>query len=310
MYDSPNKLMLVYGVKATIGAPYLTSNGTATGLPTDYLFASYWNHYDYTTNFDPSTDRYLDSLRYLLSIGIAETDSLNQASAGGDANFLTVLNPTGLVSPPSSGRPTYQSGSTLAGIPLQSFSSGPSGLLEGDAPSNGLAGALTADGATLLVMRNTRGCDELGFGMGLRASRAGSFNTAGLKGTYNIAAFGDQFDTSAQTSLVRSTGGTIILDGAGHATLSLFENAGGILSSFNQSNLTYRVSQRRVPNERLPAVTVDVVDLFISSPPAVPYASALIGPNGQSLIFYHFLGTSGAANPTRLLGLALRQSPS
>jgi hypothetical protein len=85
--------------------------------------------------------------------------------------------------------------------------------------------------------------------------------------------------------------------------MSLFENAAGLLSAFNQNNFIYRVTPRPIPT------TVDVVDLFLPSSPNTPFASALIGPDGQSLIFYRFLGGPGNANPTRLLGLALRQTP-
>lgn len=321
MYDSPNMQMLVYGVKTTTpNAPYLTSDGTFTGGLTDYLFASYLSNYTY---YNPPQSNNLDTLIYQLSVGIAATGSAINippstsistiTAISGDVNHVAVENSTGLLSSPTGG-PGFAAG-FIDITQTQNYSSYPNGTLTDTL--DGLAGALTADGSTFTVIRNTTGCSDLGFGVGLRASPAGSFGIANLNGTYFTAAFGDLFPYTTNTfinintSLIRSTGGTLTFDGAGHATLSLFENAGGILSAFNQSKFTYSVTPQYVPSNLTnhPKITVDVLDLFIPSFPNTPYASALIGPNGQSLIFYSSLGNPSAANPTRLLGLALRQTP-
>ena len=310
MYDSPNKLMLVYGVKnppATITQPPV--------LTSDYLFASYRTVETYNDQFDPGNPqgRYLDLLQNQLFVGIAATTPTQFTGVSRDANFVTMLNSTGLFADPDSTGSVYRQ--DFVGLQSQGYSTDNNGLLNN--LSDGLSGALTSDGSTMIAVRNTRGCDDLGFEIGLRADRAKSFNSkASLKGSYSITAFGDLYpyislisNTAIKTSLSQSAGGTITFDGAGQATLTLAENKGGILSSFNQSNFTYRVSPRLIPTKGSPAKTVHVVDLVPLNTPDTPYASALIGPHGQSLIFYSFLGTSGGANPTRLLGLAIRQTP-
>jgi hypothetical protein len=310
-YDSSNRLMLVYGVQAASGTPYLTSDGTSGGLPTDYLFASYRATDLYNYTFDPTVKQQttIDTLQYQLSIGVAEAEAQTTETItglSGDANFISILNPTGFFEASVSPGPVYRQG--FVSLPAQGYDPHPNGLLENT--TGGLAGALTSDGSTWIVVSNTQGCDDLGFGMGLRASPAGNFSTGSLRGTYFTAAFGDRFDSTSRASSIRSTGGTITFDGAGNATLTLVENENGVLSPFNQINLTYQVGQQFIPALGSPAITADVVNLFIPSFPD-PYASALIGPKGQSLIFFRslFLRSTGTANQTRLLGLALLQTP-
>jgi len=318
MYDSPNKLMVVYGVRAASQPPLMTSDGTSDGLPIDYLFASYRMGYDYKQDFDPMIPqkRQLDLLKYQVAVGIAETGApsalTTPVGVSGDANLVQILNSTGLFADPTSAGPTYRAGFSAVSLPPQNYVSDATtfGFLTN--PSDGLAGALTEDGATLIFMRNTNGCDDLGFDVGLRASRAGSFGAASLTGSYFTAAFGDLYDSLSKTSLIHSTGGTLIFDKPGHATLTLFENADGLLVPSNQSDFTYRVRPRFVPSDISgvqPSVLVDVIDLFAPDSPD-PVASALIGPGGRSLIFYKnmFLESTGTANSVRLLGLALRQT--
>lgn len=304
MVDSANKLLLVYGVRRTGGdaVPYLTSDGTLIGGPAHYAFTSYRNDLFFT---NPPNDT--EIIGYRAAIGMAETDNAAFNGVSSNGNFVTTINPMGKFEDPLSGGPSE--GIENLGGP--GYTSSPGGLLE--SPLNGLAGALTADGSTLIFVRDSTKKDtnecptDIGFGMGLRQSPAETFSTESLNGTYLVAAFGDRFDSGNNTSLYRSSLVTITFDGAGMAQILWIENAGGMIS-FDRNSFTYQVNSRTVPTEGDTRLTVDVVDIFgrISTG---PYASALIGEGAQSLAFFRSLAPGREANATRLLGLGLFQHP-
>lgn len=305
LYDSPTKLLLVYGVKAPGPfARYLTADGTSTGSPAYYGFTTYRND---LFNINRPNDN--DIFRYILGIGMAKTDNISFSGVSMDANFVSVLNPMGEFRDPGSGGPQYREG--FLNNPSQPYTSLPGGLLEN--PSDGLAGALTGNGGILIFIRDyvTKdgyGCpNDIGFGVSLRQSLAGTFNLNDLQGTYFIAAFGDRFDSYTKTASHISTAASITFDGSGGAEMTWLENKGGIIS-VERTSFTYQINTRPVPEIGYTRQFVDVVDIFDRTTSG-PYASALMGEDGQSLIFFRNLYPGREANPTRLLGLALFQHP-
>jgi hypothetical protein len=107
----------------------------------------------------------------------------------------------------------------------------------------------------------------------------------------------------------RSTVAALTFDGNGKARIEFIHNEMGSLS-VNQLSLVYRVTSKFIPD--YPGadarMAVDVVDLY-DRVTSGPYASALIGNNGQTLAFFKGLNPGGQANPERLLGIALFQHP-
>lgn len=304
MIDSSNELRLVYGVRRPVStvAPYLTSDGTSTGGVASYAFTSYRNDLFVIKRFNSPPGN--DLFEYLLAIGMVHTAGTNFTDVSDNTtNSVAMLNPTGDFASPLSGGPIYNLGTSSSPTTKFAYDIGGGGLLESSL--DGLAGAVDADGATLIFMRNTvtkddNGCPtDIGFGMGLRQSPPGTFHTGSLKGTYFVAGFGDRFNIGTQTSSHRSTAAAITFDGVGNAEVKFIENEMGTISA-DQAAFTYRVNS-----------ISDVVDIFYrnSGPYASPYASALIGNNGRTLAFFRNLNPDGQPNPTRLLGLALFQHP-
>jgi hypothetical protein len=285
MVDNSKRMMLVYGVKTTGSfSPYLTSDGTISGGETHYAFARYRN----------------SPLNYMLGIGMAATDASYFKSTSGDANFVRVTGQAGY----------SQDNFDLRLNAPQLYASYPGGFLNN--PSEGLSGAATMDGAALIFARDTvtkdsNGCPgEIGFGMGLRQGPAGTFTTAGIKGTYFAAAFGDRYEINTGRRSHRSTAVRLDFDGAGSVEITAIENAGGMIS-MDKSSYTYQVHARRIPSLGDTSSTVDVVDIFDQQPTTGPYASALIGRDGMSLGFFRNLNPGDTPNRTRLLGLAVFQ---
>jgi len=310
--DSSDHLRIIYGVRAAGNVtPYLTLDGTVSGQPAFYGYASYRNDLWSVGRFltPPGTDL----LRYLLGIGMAETDASAFMGASGDANFVSILNPMGDAAVPSSGGSVYEEGFgplTLA-PPNQAYNNSSPGGGKIQNPTDGVTGALTADGATLIYARDTSTVDanncptDLGFGMGLRQLPAGTYTAASFQGTYSVAAFGDQFDSASNTTQYQSSALSVTFDGAGHAQLEEIDNKTGMVSVI-QAALTYQVHQRNIPaSGGGTQFKVDVIDLYDRT--KAPYASALIGANGRSLIYFQVLNPQRAANPIRQLGLALYQ---
>jgi hypothetical protein len=309
IYDSSDHLRLIYGVRATIFAPYLTSDGTSTGLAAHYGFTSYRDDLFNVGRFDDDPKTH-DTLQYMLGIGMAKTDSASFLGVSSDANAVTVSNPMGDTNDPGGGA-IYRTGFSPLEKPVQLYdNSNPGGGLI-DNHADGLTGALTADGASLIFARDTTTKDsnacptDIGFGIGLRQRPAGTFHANSLKGTYFVAAFGDQFDENAQRSQHRVTALSLTFDGRGHAQMAEIDNQEGMIS-VDQVLFTYQVKSKAVPVDGGTIFKVDVVDLF-SRDLVGPYASALISENGRSLIFFRSLNLVHTPNLTRLLGLALFQ---
>lgn len=285
MLDHSKKMMLVYGVKTTGSfRPYLTSDGTGSGGGTHYAFATYRNSLP----------------NYLLGIGMAATDADYFNSISGDANIVD----------PLGGVHYNQDEHALSVTVPQHYDFTPGGVFNN--PSEGRSGAATKDGAEFIfigdtVTKDSFGCPrEVGFGMGLRQGPAGTFTTAGFKGTYFAAAFGDRKEISTGTRVHRSTAVRLDFNGAGSVEITAIENTGGKIS-LDKSSYTYQVRTRRIPTRGDTAMNVDVVDIFDKQPAAGPYASALIGRNGMTLGFFRNLNPGGNPNLTRLLGLAVFQ---
>jgi hypothetical protein len=272
MVDNSKTMMQVYGVKTTGSfTPYLTSDGTIGGGGTHFAFATY------------------RSATSLLGIGMAATDADFFQSMSGDSNTIT-----------GGGLLRYNEDDfNLRVESPEPYSSYPGGYLIN--PSEGLSGAATRDGATMIFATP----NILGFGMGLRQAPAGSFTTAGIKGTYFAAAFGDRKDNDR---LHRSTAVRLDFNGAGSVEITTIENAAGMIST-DKSSFTYQVRQRFIPTKGGTRLFVDVVDIFDQQPTTGPYASALIGRDGMSLGFFRSLNPGDAPNRTRILGLAVFQHP-
>jgi len=310
VYDSSDHLRLIYGVRTATSPPYLTSDGTSTGSAAHYGFASYRNDLFTVGRFDddPKTT---DTLRYVLGIGMAGTDSASFTGSSGDANLVESLNPMGEEADTQSGGALYRTGFSLLELPVQLYDNSNPGEGSIHNQADGLTGAVTADGATLIFARDTttqdsNGCPtDIGFGMGLRQRPAGTFHVSSLKGTYFVAAFGDQFDENTRRSKHRATALSLTFDGKGNVQMAEIDNQEGMIST-DLISFTYQVHPRNVPVIGANLLRVDVVDLF-NRAIVGPFASALFGDNGQSLIFFRSLNQVDNPNLTRLLGLALFQ---
>ena len=311
LVDSSNRLMLVYGVRSfdSTKITYLTADGKADGNAATYAFTNYRND-DFTIQrfLNPPKD---DFLRFLVSIGMAETNAQTFLGSSADINAVNVLNPGGDYVPPSAGAVVYSENAEPSLI--QHYTASGGGGIDGPARV-GMTGYVDEAGTTLLFMRNTLTTDasncpiDFGFGMGLRQKPAGTFHTASIKGTYFVSGFGDRLNGATASSAHRSTAATIAFDGKGKARVDFIQNEMGRLYS-TQPSLTYKVSSRFVPNAGFDArMVVDVVDLY-DRLSAGPYASALIGNDGQTLVFFKGLELGGSPNPERLLGLGVYQHP-
>jgi hypothetical protein len=314
LYSSSNRLFFIQGVRLDQGSGYLTSDGTQFGRGAHYSFTSYRNDQFTIGRFDANAKSH-DSLEYMVGIGMAQTPTLTPTvnptiAASGDANILLVFNPMGDLGPPSGGI-TYTDGLVGLTIPDQGYH--PNSARQMEIQSQGIAGAVSTDGSKLIFMETTsaplddpKGCtDDIGFGMGLRQKPGGTFHAGSLRGAYFIAGFGDRFDGGTMTSQHGSTGATITFDGAGNAKMAFIKNEGGMISQ-DQALFTYQVSSQLIPKGGDTQWRVDVVDLYDRTQSG-PYASALIGEDGKSLVIYRSLNPRHTPNLTRLLGLGLFQ---
>jgi len=212
---------------------------------------------------------------------------------------------------PKSGGPIFRTGFNVLELPVQLYDNSTPGGGTIHNQADGLTGAVTPDGATLIFARVTttqdvNGCPtDIGFGMGLRQRPAGTFRASSLKGTYFVSAFGDLFNVSTQRSQHRVTALVLTFDGSGKVQMAEIDNQDGMIST-DQALLTYQVRSRVVPIDGQILEQVDVVDLF-DRVASGPTASALIGENGQSLLFFRALNQVHTPSLTRLLGLGLFQ---
>jgi hypothetical protein len=315
VYDSSEHLRLIYGVRTASSEPYpyLTSDGTSTGTTAHYGYTTYRNDLWTIGRFDIGSKN-VDTLEYLLGIGMAETDAENFLGLSGDGNAALIENPVGEASDPAGNviyRPGF--GRLLTGHAEPYNNSNPPGGGGGDIQNEfqGLTGAVTPGGATMIFAIDTTTKDSytcpnnIGFGMGLRQQPAGTFRTSSIKGTYFLAAFGDRFDVIASRSRHRASAMSLTFDGKGHVQIAEIDNQEGMLAT-DQISLTYQVNSRVIPSNN-PKFLVDVVDLY-GRGAVGPYASALIGEDPQSLSFFRSLKfVNDTPNPIRLLGLALFQ---
>jgi hypothetical protein len=308
--DSSHHLQIIYGVRsAGTGQPYLTSDGTFIGQPAYYGYANYRN--DLWSLGRLLTPPSSDVLRYMLGIGMAQTNASVFIDTSGDANFLEIVNPMGDAGAPKSGGPVYSKGFSVLNLAPnnQDYNNSSPGGGDIQNPTDGLTGSVTPNGATLVYMMDTTAEDDyqcptdIGFGMGLRQQPAGTYTTASVKGTYYVSAFGDRYDSAGNTSQYRSSALGLTFDGKGHALLGEVDNQTGMIAVI-QGSLTYQVHQKTIPLSGDTQYAVDVIDLYDRS--KIPYASALIGSNAQTLLYYQNL-TPVSANLIRQLGLAVFQ---
>jgi hypothetical protein len=306
-------MMLMYGMKTfdSTKLTYLTSDGTANGKAATYAFTNYRNDIFSIFRFQsPPKD---DVFRYLVSIGMAQTNSQQFLGSSGDTNSVIVHNPAGDFAAPRTPGALYSENAESSLKHDYNVFGG--GGIEGPSYLIGLSGFLNEGASTLFYMRNTFTKDDLncpndfGFGLGLRQLPAGTFGAGSIKGTYFVGGFGDRFNTTTMSSSHRSTVAALTFNGNGKASIDFIHNEMGSLS-VDHLSLAYRVSSRYIPN--YPATDaralVDVVDLY-DRVSTGPYASALIGNNGKTLAFFKGLNPGGEANLERLLGIAIFQHP-
>jgi hypothetical protein len=313
VYDSSDYLRLIYGVRTASSEPYpyLTSDGTSTGLAAYYGYASYRNDIFSVGRFDNDA-KTTDLLRYALGVGMAETNAVFFIGTSGDGNIVESLNPVGEAADPRSGGP-INGGFGIFQLTNQIYDNSNPGGGDIHNQADGVTGALTPNGSTLIYARDTTDQDsnacptDIGFGMGLRQHPAGTYRVSNVKGTYLVAAFGDQFDAISRRDRHRVSALSLTFDGKGHVQMAEIDNQEGMIA-VDQATFTYKVSSRIVPSSGDPSLRVDVVDLY-GRGIVGPYASALIGEDAQSLIFFRSLSLAKSPNPYRLLGLALYQHP-
>jgi hypothetical protein len=306
LYDSSNQEFIIYGVRETGNfTPYLTSDGSHNGSQSNYAMANYWNVF---SSIGPPSDL----VQYLFGVGMGQMDNSDFIGKSGDANILTVINPTGRWDPPNAGDPIFRDDFTLlSSASAHPYSPHPGGFME--YASDGLSGAISRDGSGYIYAsdadtQDDYGCpSQIGFGAGLRQRPAGSFNRSKIKGTYFMAALGDRVNPGASTTVHRSTSAIYTFDGLGHVNIAFIENAAGVIS-VDKQRYTYRVFGMPIPTTGDTLRVVDVVNIYIRQESG-PYVSALIGMDGKTLLFYHNLNPLDTANPARLLGLAVFQSP-
>jgi len=307
MYDSSSRLMLIYGVRSTGSiVPHLTSDGTVDGRKADYVYTNYRND---NFSFLPPHGNY--NLRHFLGIGRLEADAEEFISAAGDINVVFIQNMMGEAGEPLTPGPGSQEAAQTFVIRFQKYFSQAGGMMEKVSGADNLAGSITSDGGTLILMRDhiekdDNGCPtDFGYGIGFRQGLVGSFEPGDFNGAFSLTGFGDHFDEVKRISNHRSTAATIIFDGLGNAEIIWLENTSGILS-YDRLSLSYEINPRVIPTNPDMELTVDAVDFFIRSS-GVPFASALMSESGKMLIFFRSLKPDDNANMTRLLGLAILQ---
>jgi hypothetical protein len=306
VYDSSNTELLIYGVRDTgVQQPYLTSDGSNNGGQSHYAIASYRSYF---VSVDPAGD----FMRFLFGVGMGLTDNTDVIGASGDGNFLGIINPTGKWGPPvSPGTVFADDFPLLSSTSAWPYDSHPGGYIE--YPFDGLSGAVSLGGSGFIFASDTYtmddfGCpSQLGFGVGLRQKPPRSFGNRSIQGTYYMAGLGDQYNASTTSTLHRSKSAMLTFDGVGNVDIAFIENAGGQIS-VDRNRYTYRVSGAAVPLTGFTQRSVDLVKIY-ARPASEPYAFALIGMDGKVLLFYPNPYPLEDPNPTRLLGLAVFQSP-
>lgn len=318
-YDGPDKMFVLNGVKTTaLTTPYLGSDGSQTGSTAHYAYAAYANQILQLRRYDPTPGE--DIFRYQLTVGDADADHSAFNGVTVDANLNTLGNPMGDFGAQQTAGVLYRQ--DFISLTQEAYSSHAGGQFENQSFYYGMAGALSNTGSTMLFMNNTNILDSdncptrLGEGMGLRQTPTKTFKNADLKGVYFVTGFGDQFQSTSLPDIYIAESGTLTFDGNGAVQMTFNKNTQGQGIALDNNSLTYTVTARTLPSPGsgiAASGTVNVVDLF-GTDKTIPFASALIGEDGRTLIFYRNLvqpnsGTPPAANPIRLLGMALYQHP-
>jgi hypothetical protein len=304
---SGDEMYVIYGVKSSgASVPYMSEDGTDTGGPANYSYASY-------TNYFQSISRFLDTPKSDLFENLLDVGYLSSQPTQFFA-YITSTSPVLIYDPVGE----YQAPQTLATHSRLSFRSGSrassptavhaGGLFEN--PGYGIAGAVSSDSQSFIFINDITNVDADncqttgGIGMGLRQQPAGTFKTQDIKGTYYIAGVGDDFVSSGQRTKYFSMAGTISFDGGGSATMVQTHNSEGEVTS-TTNTYSYQVVPTAVPGGSTSGagpdnLSTDVLTLYSSGITTTPYASALIGKDGKILSFYQ-------SGNTRLLGVGLLQ---
>jgi DNA-binding beta-propeller fold protein YncE len=301
-----NELFMIYGIKATgATSPYLTVNGAVNGGATLYAYTSYFNR---ILSPIPATSD--DTFRNELDVGMLYSDPISFIGVTADANRFTIQNPMGDIGVPKSAGPQYVEKIAATQHPYVSHAGG---LFENS--DYGFAGMISGDSRTMAFMRDITAVGQdncpLSIGIGLSVSQkpAHTYSIKDIKGTYFVSGFGDNYLKTTATPQYFSTSGTVSFDGAGGVTIALVDNKQGDLST-NDGTFTYKVNVRNISSGA--ATTSDVIDIYRAADTINPYASAIIGPDGHTLIMYLNLAAdkaNGYGNNTRLLGFAVLQNP-
>jgi Lactonase, 7-bladed beta-propeller len=323
-FSNGNQIFVLHGTKSTdVNTLYLSSDGTSSGGATPYAYASY--HNDISNITRPITDapNQQDILNNQLDVGAIYSDSNAILSLYTDTDFVFVRNPMGDAAAPVAPIPQYRVQFITSTRPYP-YVTHAGGLFE--VPNYGMAGTISKDTGLLTFMSNLTQLDanncplSFGVGLGLREAPAHTYAIKDIKGTYFISGFGDQTQSSSTPSRPQyiSTSGTIAFDGAGNATMTLTDNREGELATDNAA-FTYKITTRNLPSPANTgpgkAITTDVVDLYSAASATRPYASAIIGENGNILVIYLNLAdvtdttNYPGGNNRRLLGFAIMQSP-
>ncbi len=302
-----DEMYVIYGVKSSgASVPYMSEDGTYTGSPVNYSYASYSNYFQ-------SISRFLDTPKSDLFENLFDVGYLSSEPA----QFLAYLTKTStaLTYDPMG---EYQTPHALTPRSSLSFRSGsratsPTAVHAGgffENPGYEIAGAVSSDSQSFIFISDITNVDANdcqttgGIGVGMRQQPAGTFKTQDIKGTYYVAGIGDDFKSSGQRNKYFSMAGTISFDGAGSATMVQTNNSEGEVTS-TTNTYSYQVVSTAVPGGSTSGagpsnLSTDVLTLYSSGSATTPYASALIGMDGKILSIYQ-------SGNTRLLGFALLQ---
>lgn len=314
-YDGPYRSFVMLGVHDTGSAvPALTTGG----LSSNYGYGGYLNSVFVNRFNTPPTD---DRMRLMSLLGTAAMNATQLLDLSVDEDMLGVANPMGDYAPVNQGVPQFRHDELL--LQTSSVVPHPGGKVEIQGPYFGRNGAVTADGNTGIFVgdtskntQNADGCTStLGFSIALRGGQG--LTARDIKGTYFIAAFGDNAGTTKTTRPhYRVAAGTVTFDGSGGGRLSLTNDDEGDVLSESES-FTYVVQTKTLPSSGNVQQAYTVVDLLKSPGDPNPIASALVGNGGRDMIFYRDLqltqqtvgGTIVTANTQRLVGLAIYRGP-
>ncbi|HSG06143.1 MAG TPA: hypothetical protein VLB09_07065, partial [Nitrospiria bacterium] len=202
MIDHPRGHWIIIGFRDTgSNIPFLTQTGVAGGAPAHYALATY-----FLDLFIVGRPENNDTIRTQLSIESAFTESENNdrffVGASGSSNFVTILNPFGLVTVPQSPGPVYRDNIGSISVFDVFYQSMAGGIFQLE--REGLSGGILSDGSAFNFIRNTNissngSCqDELGrdigFGLSLRQKPAGTYSVGNFSGSYIMAGIGDRYD--------------------------------------------------------------------------------------------------------------------